>query len=115
MLPTTLRKTLVLVTGAFVASGLITVAPASAATTSSGCAAPRASLEPARDYQVFPDDLDATMQSLKAAITRRDTRQALVSDTPLVYEVFPDNLDATMLSLQGAITRRDTQRVLVNC
>src|SRR5262245_51306710 len=96
---------------AIAAVGLVGVPAGSAfSPTSRHCV--KLNLEPlqaGRDYQVFPDDLDATMQSLQAAITRRDSQPvfAIVRSTaPVEYVVVPDDLDATMQSLQGALAER---------
>jgi len=51
------------------------------------------------------------MQSLQAAIMRRDSQPVLASavpsTAPVDYVVVPDDLDATMQSLQGALAQRE--------
>ena len=98
-------KALALVLGAIAAIGLVSVPARSARATGRQCVKlDTAPLEPGRDYEVFPNDLDLTMQSLQAAIMRRDSQPALKS---VDYVVVPDDLDATMQSLQGALAERE--------
>jgi hypothetical protein len=110
-------KALALVLGAIATVGLVSVPAGSATATGRQCVKlDTAPLEPGRDYEVFPDDLDLTMQSLQAAITRRDSHPALAS---VDYVVVSDDLDATMQSLQGALAERQIAQsgsvTLVKC
>ena len=112
---------LVLVFGATAAVGLVSVPAGSTPATSRQCVKLNtAPLQPGRDYQVFPNDLDLTMQSLQAAIMRRDGQPTAVRPTtPVDYVVVPDDLDATMQSLQGALAQREIAQngrvTLVRC
>jgi hypothetical protein len=114
-------RALALLLGAIAAVGLVSVPASSTPTTGRHCVQlDTAPLEPGRDYQVFPNDLDATMQSLQAAIMRRDSHASALRSTPTVdYVVVPDDLDATMQSLQGKLTEREIAQhqsvTLVKC
>jgi len=105
-------KALALVLGAIAAIGLASMPAGSSTATSRHCVKLNpVPLEPGRDYQVFPNDLELTMQSLQAAIMRRDSQPVLASaapsTAPVDYVVVPDDLDATMQSLQGALAQRE--------
>jgi hypothetical protein len=114
-------RVLALVLGVIAAIGLVSVPAGSAPTTGRHCVQlDTAPLEPGRDYEVFPNDLDATMQSLQAAIMRRDSQASAVRSTaPVDYVVVPDDLDATMQSLQGKLAEREIAQhqsvTLVRC
>jgi hypothetical protein len=105
-------RVLALVLGAIAAVGLVSVPAGSSPTIGRQCLkVDTAGLEPGRDYEVFPHDVDRTMQSLHAAFTRRDSQPVLASakrsTAPVDYVVVPDDLDATMQSLQGALAQRE--------
>ena len=106
-------KAFALVLGTIASVGLVSVPSGSASTPIRHCVKiDPAPLEAGRDYEVFPDSVELTMQSLQAALMRRDNQPVLASSAarstaPVDYVVVPDDLDATMQSLQGALAERE--------
>src|SRR5262249_15694995 len=73
-------KAFALVLGTIASVGLVSVPSGSASTPIRHCVKiDPAPLEAGRDYEVFPDSVELTMQSLQAALMRRDNQPVLAS------------------------------------